>query len=260
MIMLGHLSVPALDPSGLPVTLSQKSTAFLRREMGYKGILITDAMNMGGIGKFPEEKACLMALQAGVDIVLHPSEADRVVSYLESRRVRLDASRLEEFRRNLPRFSEEGRPDFRENSRLSGLLTEKSLTFSGSLRIDGRPLFVILNDEEDERGDVLARRLRKGLRGLTITRINRSSGEAALNLPKDARIIVAIFSETRGWKGGSSDWLYKALSGLAGKADIFISFGSPYLLDGIKGARLFAYWDCSYSQEAVARFLLKKMR
>ncbi len=260
MIMLGHLSVPALDPSGLPVTLSQKSIAFLRREMGYNGILITDAMNMGGIGKFPEEKACLMALQAGVDIVLHPSEADRVASYLESTRVRLDPSRLEEFRRNLPRFSEEGRPDFRENSRLSELLTEKSLTSSGSLRFDGRPLLVILNDEEDQRGDILARRLRKGLRGLTITRINRSSGEAALNLPEDARVIVAIFSETRGWKGGASDWLYKALSGLAGKADIFISFGSPYLLDGIKGARLFAYWDCSSSQEAVARLLLKKIR
>ena len=41
-------------------------------------------MNMGGIGKYSEEKASLMALNAGVDILLHPTDPDKVVSYLST--------------------------------------------------------------------------------------------------------------------------------------------------------------------------------
>jgi beta-glucosidase-like glycosyl hydrolase len=259
MIMLGHLSVPALDPSGVPVTLSPKAVKFLRKNMGYGGIVITDAMNMGGIGKFPEEKASLMALEAGVDVILHPSDADKVASYLRARRVCLDTARLEEFRRGLPNPAEKERPDFRNNSLLAQSLTAKALTLSGRFHLKKRPLLVILNDEDDERGTLFANRLKKGLRGLRVMRLNRSSGEAVLTLPEDAQIIIAIFSETRGWKGGAGDWLYKAFSGLAERADIFISFGSPYLLDAIEGAaKLFAYWDAPSAQEAAADLLIKK--
>ena len=42
-------------------------------------------MNMGGIGRYSEEKASLMALNAGVDILLHPADPDNVVSYLEGK-------------------------------------------------------------------------------------------------------------------------------------------------------------------------------
>jgi beta-glucosidase-like glycosyl hydrolase len=261
-IMLGHLKVPALDPSGVPVTLSPKAVSFLRKKMGYDGILITDAMNMGGIGEYTEEEASLMALNAGVDVILHPSDADRVASHLKKARSgRFDTARLEYFRSGLSRLPGKERPDFRENDMLAGSLAGKAVTLSGSLRVKGRPCLVILNDEEDERGIPLARRLKKGLRGLTIVTVNRSSGKALLGLPEDAQVIVSIFSETRGWKGGAGNWLHKALSLLSGKADIFISFGSPYLLDGIESAaKLFAYWDSPSAQEAVADLLIKKLR
>ena len=49
MIMLGHLKVPALDLSGAPVSLSPKAIGYLRNKMKFKGIIITDALNMGGI-------------------------------------------------------------------------------------------------------------------------------------------------------------------------------------------------------------------
>ena len=52
MLMLGHLGVPAIDPSGIPVSFSEKAVQFIRRSMGYDGILLTDALNMGGIGRF----------------------------------------------------------------------------------------------------------------------------------------------------------------------------------------------------------------
>lgn len=261
LIMLGHLKVPALDPSGVPVSLSAKGVAYLRKTMRFGGIVITDAMNMGGIGEYPEEKASLMALNAGVDIILHPSDAEKVASYLKASRARLDTARIEDFRRRLPRSPGKARPDFLKNYALSESLAEKALTMSGRFVVGDRPCLVILNDEADERGILLARMLRKELRGLKIVRANRSSQKAILTLPENSQIIVAIFSETRGWKGGAGDWLYKELDRFAEKADILISFGSPYLLDGIEGvARLFAYWDSPSAQEAVARFLLKKVR
>ena len=96
MIMLGHLNVPALDPSGIPVSLSQKAVSYLRNKLGFKGVIITDAMNMGGIGRYSEEKASLMALNAGVDILLHPTDPDNVVSYLEKMRVQGSGFRCQE--------------------------------------------------------------------------------------------------------------------------------------------------------------------
>ncbi len=261
MIMLGHLSVPALDPSGIPVTLSGKAVAFLRKKMGYDGIVVTDAMNMGGIGRYSEQEASLMALTAGVDVILHPSDADRVALYLRTRKARFETARLEEFRRGLSRAPGRERPDFRKNNVLYESLTEKALKLSGGFRLKERPCLVILNDEADKRGALFANRLKKGLRGLKILSVNRSSREVLLTLPEGAQIIIAIFSETRGWKGGAGDWLYKAISGLAGRADLYISFGSPYLLDRVEGAaKLFAYWDSAAAQEAVAGLLINKSR
>ena len=71
--------------------------------MKFNGIVITDAMNMGGIGKFSEEKAAFMALEAGVDILLHPTDPEKVVSYLEAKKIAFDAERLKRFRAELGR-------------------------------------------------------------------------------------------------------------------------------------------------------------
>ena len=46
--MTAHISVPALDPSGDPATLSEPiMTGMLREEMGYDGVVITDALRHG---------------------------------------------------------------------------------------------------------------------------------------------------------------------------------------------------------------------
>ena len=84
MIMLGHLKVPFID-SKFPSSLSEKTIeGLLKTKMGFKGLVITDAMNMHAI-KFREENACLMALNAGADIILHPSNPEDAIDYLVSR-------------------------------------------------------------------------------------------------------------------------------------------------------------------------------
>jgi beta-N-acetylhexosaminidase len=260
MLMLGHLSVPALDPSGEPASLSKKAMGFLRKDMKYGGILVTDAMNMGGIGKYPEEKASFMALIAGVDYILHPTYATKVVAYLEKKKIMFDTARIETFLRSLKRFPAEARPDFRSNKDLSVVLTEKGIVTYGRVKISSKPHLIILSDEDNERGNALISGLKKGFRSMQVHKISRESNRNILSLNENMSAIVAVFSETKGWKGGTSDWLNRSLSLFEKRAALLISFGSPYLLDGINdGAKMFAYWDSETAQKAVARLILKSV-
>lgn len=81
-IMIGHLAVknnPKYDTKGLPATLSSTIvTDLLRNEMKFKGLIVTDAMNMGGVTS--QGNADVKAVQAGVDIVLMPLDAAKAHS------------------------------------------------------------------------------------------------------------------------------------------------------------------------------------
>ncbi|WP_345126179.1 glycoside hydrolase family 3 N-terminal domain-containing protein [Hymenobacter antarcticus] len=70
-VMVAHLNVPALDTVLGPSTLSRPIiTGVLREEMGFKGLVFTDAMNMKGvISMFPPGEADVRALMAGNDIL-----------------------------------------------------------------------------------------------------------------------------------------------------------------------------------------------
>lgn len=85
MVMVGHLEVPALDPSGTPASISKPIiTDFLRNTLGYKGIVITDALNMHGVSKVLEKKMIpLEAYKAGVDILLMPEDVENSISEIE---------------------------------------------------------------------------------------------------------------------------------------------------------------------------------
>jgi beta-N-acetylhexosaminidase len=70
--MVGHIAVPALDSSMLPASLSpQMITGLLRGELGFDGLVVTDGLSMKGVTlKFTQAEACVLALEAGVDILL----------------------------------------------------------------------------------------------------------------------------------------------------------------------------------------------
>ena len=76
--MTAHISVPALDPSGDPATLSEPiMTGILREEMGYDGVVITDALDMAGASEtYGNDRVPVLALKAGVDMLLMPPEPD----------------------------------------------------------------------------------------------------------------------------------------------------------------------------------------
>lgn len=76
MVMASHISVPAVDPTGLPASLSQRMIEEkLRGELGYGGVVITDALEMGAIAQhYTPAESAVKAVSAGVDILLMPSD------------------------------------------------------------------------------------------------------------------------------------------------------------------------------------------
>ncbi len=80
-IMTFHGAMPALDASGVPGTLSGKVlTDLLRTELGFKGIIISDAMDMAGVlNQYGSAEAVKRAVAAGVDILIQPLEVTQTI-------------------------------------------------------------------------------------------------------------------------------------------------------------------------------------
>ena len=77
LAMVGHISVPSITGSITPASLSSMMVSMLRNDIGFSGVVITDALNMGAISNFyTTTQACVAAVKAGVDILLMPSDID----------------------------------------------------------------------------------------------------------------------------------------------------------------------------------------
>jgi beta-N-acetylhexosaminidase len=123
-VMIGHLAVPAIDASTapivaegrrdnrysktneapsnatLPATISKPIIDVLRRDLAFRGLVVTDAFDMGGLTEhFDAGEAAVRAIEAGEDIILMPSNVDAAIDgvrhAVESGRIpmsRIDAS------------------------------------------------------------------------------------------------------------------------------------------------------------------------
>ena len=80
-VMSAHLQIPALDPN-YPATLSSKVlTGELRENLGFEGLIVTDALVMGAIAnRYGTEEACVLAVEAGADILLMPLEPEKAIA------------------------------------------------------------------------------------------------------------------------------------------------------------------------------------
>lgn len=97
MVMVGHLSIPALDSTGTPASLSKPIvTGLLRNELGFQGVIITDALGMEGVAAAGDD-AALLAYEAGADILLMPRDTRHTIDALDAafRRGELDERDLD---------------------------------------------------------------------------------------------------------------------------------------------------------------------
>ncbi len=85
-IMVAHMNIPALDATpNIPSSISRKVvTDLLRKELGFRGLTVTDAMDMKGVKKhFPNGEADVMAIEAGHDLLEVSENSGRAINLVE---------------------------------------------------------------------------------------------------------------------------------------------------------------------------------
>jgi beta-N-acetylhexosaminidase len=100
-IMTGHLAVPALEPNpDVPATMSPKiTTDLLRGRMGFDGLVVTDALDMGGVTvRYPPGEVAVRSILAGADVLLVPPVLDAALQAVRDAVAsgRIPMSRLDE--------------------------------------------------------------------------------------------------------------------------------------------------------------------
>lgn len=85
MVMVGHLIAANVDPSGAPASTSKVFIEdILRKELGFEGVVVTDALLMEGVTKMYGKWAAIEAYKAGADLLLVPKNPREVIEKLSS--------------------------------------------------------------------------------------------------------------------------------------------------------------------------------
>lgn len=98
-VMAAHITSPALDPSGLPASLSEPIvTGLLRDTLHYNGVVATDSLRAGALAAIPGDQVVLDAINAGDDELLMPASPERAIATVLGavRSGRLSESRIDQ--------------------------------------------------------------------------------------------------------------------------------------------------------------------
>lgn len=256
-IMTAHLAVPALDPSGWPATLSRPiMTGLLREELGFQGLLVTDALIMGGItGTWTEEDAVAAALNAGCDMLLMPRDPraalEAVQGAVESgkvaeQRLHEAVARVEAATARLG-LREDRFPrgwsgiDLSAHQAFSRRVAADAITLvrdPGVLPLGDHDFAVIIDDDGDlAYDDVLPRALdKRGVPwGILRAGMDPMEREGVLDRARGARaVLVPVFAQIKAWKDRSDlpEELAAVIRDLAKETarTVVVTFSNPYLL------------------------------
>lgn len=294
-IMTAHIAVVGIEGANAPpATLSPLfMTQVLREELGFRGLLFTDAMTMGGVSrKYGASEPLVLALNAGADILLMPrgvTDAVRtVVSAVEAGRIapsRIDAA----VRRVLSAKAKAGLVDGRlvsldavdsvvnvpEHAAIAREIAERSITLPRD-----KSSIVPLRDEDRRvlsvtfagSTDVLAGRIfndeiasrRRTVRRVSVDARTTESEWSALRTAADSFDVVLASAYVVPVESAGSVEIQGGFPGFveslaqAGKRVAALSFGSPYLLSAFPSVPtyLLAWGGAPLSQRAAAQALL----
>jgi len=253
-VMIGHLSVPSIDPTPVPVraafenvwgtnhdeitrtgtmpaTLSRPVIDLLRRDLGFDGLVVTDAMDMGGLAAhFDPGEAAVRAIEAGADQILYSPDTDAAIVAVKEavRSGRLAASRLDQTLERLRVASSELRERSRDASRATrhSLLATEIAQRSITLVRDTRgllplkrdvPTFVVSDFPEENPLTEIA----------SDARVIDSTTE-----PFDVNAdVILLLLALRPRSGAGRIAVPPAAKRLAEKKNVIaVSFGSPYVI------------------------------
>ena len=86
MIRIGHIALPNITGDDTPASLSKKIiTDILKNDLNYKGLIITDALNMGALTEnYTDEEIVTKAVSAGADLLLMPNGTAKTIEYIKN--------------------------------------------------------------------------------------------------------------------------------------------------------------------------------
>jgi len=264
-IMTAHIAVPALAPPDVPATLSPAIlTDLLRNQMGFKGLVVTDALEMGGIANgFGSGEASVRALEAGADALLMPPNPDAairaVVAAVENGRLsrgRIRASVVKllsakeklglDRRRFVDLEALSDIIDSPEANERAQEVSDRAVTLVRNnsnlipLSDPARTCYVILAESRNSmEGLVFAKEVHKRAAQAVVTTLDPSMSvpdlDASLtplaSCPSYAVAAFATVSAYRGSVGLGGDLPHAAeVLASAGKPLAFVALGNPYLL------------------------------
>src|SRR6267154_667471 len=293
-IMTGHLNVPALEPDpNTPATLSHNIlTGVLRKQLGFEGLVVTDAMDMGGITvRYAPGEAAVRAVVAGADCLLMPPVPDAAFEALQAAvksgritkehldasvrrilqakaRIGLNTSRLVDVNALNEKFGSASWQNEAQEISDRGVTLLRDTPHR--LPVDGtKParalLLAFYADTEPYPGEDLERELRSRFDSVTTLRADtRFVNASILKLPPPDSYDVAILAlfvrvsdrkgnvDVPGEQAALAEQIYKA-----GKPVITVGFGSPYLIERFPQAEtwLAAFGISDVAQISVARAL-----
>lgn len=286
-IMIGHLAVPAFEPDpNVPATLSHNiMTGLLRDELGFKGLIVTDAMDMGGVtALYPPGEAAVRSVEGGADMVLMPPVPDAamegLVDAVKSGRIpetRIDESvrRILEAKEHLglnknrfvdvPRLNEKfALPEYKDESQE---IADRGVTLlrnaDNIVPLDAtKPMRVLLvslsADPDPYPGETLEPAIRWRVDSLNALRADTQYFPVSgLKLPSPDTYdvaIAALFVRVADRKGNVAfpdderDFVNRMLA--AGKPTAVLAFGSPYLIARFPDVKT---WIAEFSTNDVAQ-------
>lgn len=294
-IMTAHIAVVGvLGENAPPATLSPVfMTQILRKEFGFRGLLFTDAMTMGGVSrKYGASEPLILALNAGADILLMPRGVPEAIETVVKgvQEGRITQARVDEaVRLLLGAKAKAGLVDGRlvsleavdsvvnipQHAAVARQIAERSMTLA---RDSGNTVPLrsadtrILSITYAGSSDVLAGRIfndELAAAGKTVRRVSVDARTAeadwtALRASADSFDVVLTSAYVVPVEAAGSVQIRGGFSGFveslaaAGKRVVAISFGSPYLLSSFPSvpAYLLAWGGAPVSQRAAARALL----
>ena len=273
-IMTAHIAVPALAPADVPATLSPAIlTGLLRGEMGFKGIIVTDALEMGGIAQgYSGGEAAVQALAAGADALVMPPDPEAAIRAILAavQSGRLTRARIDESvarllaakeRMGLDRRRAVGleaisdQIDMPEDQERAQEIADRAITLvknDGSLvplRAPAKTCFLTLAESHySSEGLAFAQEVRRRVHDATVISLDASLPGAALDaaVQKTAAcdtVAVAAFASVAAYRGdlalgGDFPRMLDALFA-SGKPVALIALGNPYLVRSFPKAAAF---------------------
>ena len=316
-VMIAHIALPQIDPevikplknmiqgdsevgaeiisqsATVPATLSHKiQTDLLRSQMGFKGLIVTDAMSMSGLTiYFSQEEAGVRAFLAGADLLEKPADVDVMLRGLrdavKSGRIsqqRLDESvrRILAWKYELGLFKQKITPidqidkivSSQETAALSQEVANKAITLvrndANQIPLDKSKRVAVLgisNTFDDEIMGPLLRQLRQnGVRfnaALLQENSTQEQIEKARAMVNNADVVIAamygrVRSGARNSVGLPDSGVGILRDLLANNKDVIgVSFGNPYILGSFPQLKTYmvAYGDMASLQRASANAL-----